>query len=153
MSYCRSTSSLFMKLWSFLLCGTLAAASAIGPWSLPLRDLRHFHYVKLVASALWDWSPPLRATFVASVGCLRYVGPLLPQLVTFASTWDLCPPSWTPPLCGTWSPPLGIWVAPATWDLYCLCYVGPTPFPTLPLLCSSLPNRSSLRAHTCFAFR
>ena len=35
--------------------------------------------LQLVASATWDlcrfsWSLPLRGTFVASVGCLRYVG-------------------------------------------------------------------------------
>ncbi len=45
--------------------------------------------IQLVRFAAWNlcrlnWSPPLRATFVASVGCLHYVGPLLLQLVAFA---------------------------------------------------------------------
>ncbi len=45
--------------------------------------------LQLFASAALDlchfsWSPPLRGTFVASVGRLHYVGPLLPQLVTSA---------------------------------------------------------------------
>ena len=47
-----------------------------------------------VASDTWDlccfsWSPPVRGTFVASVGRLGYVGPLSPQLVA-SGTWDLC---------------------------------------------------------------
>ena len=55
-----------------------------------------------VVFARWDfccfnWSPSLRGTFVASVGhetfiasvgCLRYVGPLLLQLVA-SNTWNL----------------------------------------------------------------
>ena len=46
---------------------------------------------QLVISDTWDlcrisWLPLLRGTFVASVGCLRYVGPLSPQLVTFTTS-------------------------------------------------------------------
>ncbi len=50
-------------------------------------------YVKLsclhyVGPCCFSWSPSLRGTFVASVGRLRYVGPLSLQLVTSAM-WDL----------------------------------------------------------------
>ena len=91
----------------------------MGSGSPPLRGTLS---LQLVASATWDlcrliWSPPLRGTFVASVGRLRYVGPLSLQLVASA-TWDLCHFSWSPPLCG-------ILIASATRDLlpllHCLC--------------------------------
>ncbi len=88
--------------------------------------------LQLFASAAWDlcrlsWSPPLRGTFVASVGPLRYVEPLLLQLVACAMwdlgclgyetidvfvIWEIGRLSWTLPL-------QEIWVAPTSY----LCYV------------------------------
>ena len=70
-----------------------------------------FRYGILIASATWD--------LVASVGCLRYVGPLSPQLI--APLGDLRRLSSSPPLwdlcCFSWLPPL--------WDLNRLHHVGP----------------------------
>ncbi len=49
------------------------------------------------------WLPLLCGTFVASVGCLRYMRPLSPKLVASAM-WDLCRLNWLPPLHETLSP-------------------------------------------------
>ena len=57
-----------------------------------LRGLRGI----LIASTMGSGSPPLRETFVGSVGRSRYVEPLSLQLVAPAM-WDLCL-SWSPPL-------------------------------------------------------
>ena len=51
----------------------------------------YFSYVELVvAYTMWNlcrfsWLPQLRKTFVGSVGYLRYMGPLLLQLVASAT--------------------------------------------------------------------
>lgn len=120
-----------MEPRSPLLCGKLVASDTWDlccfTWSPPLRGLGRLRYVRLVASATWNfcrlvtsamwdlcclsWLPPLRETVVASAiwdFCrLHYVGPLVasvghlhslsPQLVA-SDTWDLCCLSWSPPL-------------------------------------------------------
>ncbi len=67
-----------LSLYQLLTRGTSDRPQYIGTWSPPLWDFRRL-----------SWSPPLRGTFVASVGRFRYVGPLSPQWVASA-TWDLC---------------------------------------------------------------
>ena len=80
----------------------------------------------LITSAMWDlccfsWSPPLRGTFVASVGRLRYVGPLSLQLVASA-IWHLCRRSWPLPLCETFD---CLCCFSWSWDLCCRSWLLP----------------------------
>ena len=95
-----------------LLCGTWFTSARL--------TLHHLCYVEPLLI-------PLRRTFVAWVGHLRFVGPM-PQLIASAmiliilATWDLCRLSRLPQLVASvgrvsWSPPL--------WDLNRLgCFSG-----------------------------
>ena len=70
----------YVRLWSPLLY--------VEPWLLPLCGT--FATSDLVVSATWDlccfsWSSPLRGTFVASVGRLRY------GTMIASATWGLLP--------------------------------------------------------------
>lgn len=75
--------------------------------------------------------PLLRETFLTTIGRLRYVESLSPQLIA-SVTWrcDLCCLSLLLLLLGTSAVTVGLLsfvetlVASATWDLGCFCYAG-----------------------------